>query len=434
MKRIKVAVAAVLIGVLVSLTAPVEAQNVTNAVVIQALQAMGLFGTGYADGQVPAWSTSSRRYLPATILTGLNPVFTGQLTGPTNNTCVAPTYSATGQTGTGMSISTTPSILLGVSGTCRVTISASAVTSTVPIEMTGTATLSTNGATLTFANNFTNFSLVNGNFTVNANLLLGGADLFLTRESAAVLQMGVDAAGVTDQMFKGPDRITSDGPGGAVYFAGGRNRGASAGGSLIFQTSLAAGAGVTGTLATALTIDSTKLATFTGSVGLSAVNTVFWGLNTAIETTGVGLFTLRSNTSSIGIGLDVATDGLLKIRDRAQTGTGSIGLGANLAIAGTAPTATGTGMAFTVGTGSTSFDWSITITTANAQSAFTLTLPTATNAWTCVAQSFTNPGTMKISMSARAATTATLTQYSQVLGTAANYADNDVIVGTCTAH
>ncbi|NBN97633.1 MAG: hypothetical protein EBV19_00075 [Flavobacteriia bacterium] len=37
--------------------------------------------------------------------------------------------------------------------------------------------------------------------------------------------------------------------------AGGRNRGASAGGSLIFQTSAAAGAGVTGTLTTRLTIN-----------------------------------------------------------------------------------------------------------------------------------------------------------------------------------
>ena len=85
------------------------------------------------------------------------------------------------------------------------------------------------------------------------------SDLFLTRESAAVLQLGADAAGVTDQMFKGPDRITSDGVGGNLTIAGGRNRGASAGGSIIFQTSPAAGAGVTGTLATVLTISSTAL-------------------------------------------------------------------------------------------------------------------------------------------------------------------------------
>lgn len=93
-----------------------------------------------------------------------------------------------------------------------------------------------------------------------------GNDLILTREAAATLQLGIDAAGVTNQMFKGPDRITSDGVGGNLTIAGGRNRGASAGGSLIFQTSPAAGAGVTGTLATALTIASTAEATFTGRV------------------------------------------------------------------------------------------------------------------------------------------------------------------------
>lgn len=102
-------------------------------------------------------------------------------------------------------------------------------------------------------------------------------DVSLSREAAATLQIGSDAAGVTNQMFKGPDRITSDGVGGNLTIAGGRNRGASAGGSIIFQTSPAAGAGVTGTLATALAIDSTgafttvgKIATL-GAIGVPAV-------------------------------------------------------------------------------------------------------------------------------------------------------------------
>lgn len=89
-----------------------------------------------------------------------------------------------------------------------------------------------------------------------ATLSINNASI-LNSEGAAILQLGADAAGVTDQTIKGPDRITSDGVGGNVTFGGGRNRGASAGGSLIFQTSPAAGAGVAGTLATALTIDST---------------------------------------------------------------------------------------------------------------------------------------------------------------------------------
>ncbi len=91
-------------------------------------------------------------------------------------------------------------------------------------------------------------------------------DLILGREDAAIFQLGSDAAGITNQTLKGPDRITSDGVGGNLTIAGGRNRGASVGGSIIFQTSPAAGAEVTGTLATALTIDSTKLATFAGAI------------------------------------------------------------------------------------------------------------------------------------------------------------------------
>ncbi len=105
-----------------------------------------------------------------------------------------------------------------------------------------------------------------GGYAISATI--GTPDVFLTRESAAVLQLGLDAAGVTNQMFKGPDRITSDGVGGNLTIAGGRNRGASVGGSLIFQTSPAAGDGVTGTLATVLTLDSTKAATFAGALFL----------------------------------------------------------------------------------------------------------------------------------------------------------------------
>jgi len=85
------------------------------------------------------------------------------------------------------------------------------------------------------------------------------SDLKLVYGGTACLQLGWNAAGVTDQMIKGPDRITSDGVGGNFTIAGGRNRGASVGGSIIFQTSPAAAAGVTGTLTTRLTIDSTGI-------------------------------------------------------------------------------------------------------------------------------------------------------------------------------
>lgn len=122
-----------------------------------------------------------------------------------------------------------------------------------------TVDLATGGQRLFAWGNDGNYYLLNANPAI---VFGASSDLIIGREAAAVLQMGADAAGVTDQMFKGPDRITSDGVGGNLTIAGGRNRGASAGGSIIFQTSPAAGAGVTGTLTTALTIDSTGLATF----------------------------------------------------------------------------------------------------------------------------------------------------------------------------
>lgn len=77
---------------------------------------------------------------------------------------------------------------------------------------------------------------------------------FLNSPAAATWQLGKNAAGVTNQLLKGPDRITSDGVGGNLTIAGGKNRGANAGGSVIFQTSPSAGAGVTGTLTTRMSI------------------------------------------------------------------------------------------------------------------------------------------------------------------------------------
>lgn len=88
------------------------------------------------------------------------------------------------------------------------------------------------------------------------------SDTVLTRETEAVFQLGVDAVGVINHILKGPDRITSDGAGGTLTIAAGRNRGSFDGGSLIFQTSAPAGAGVAGTLATRLSIDSQGEAEF----------------------------------------------------------------------------------------------------------------------------------------------------------------------------
>ena len=116
----------------------------------------------------------------------------------------------------------------------------------------------------------------------STSVATGSGDLFLSREAPAVLKLGLDAAGVTPQTLKGPDRITSDGVGGNLTIAGGRNRGASAGGSLFFQVSPAAAAGVTGTLGTVFTLSPTAL-TITTIVAPAASGQRFL----CISTTGV---------------------------------------------------------------------------------------------------------------------------------------------------
>jgi len=91
-------------------------------------------------------------------------------------------------------------------------------------------------------------------------------DLILTRESAAVLQLGQDSATPIAQTLKGCDAragTDTNTVGGNLTLAAGRPTGSALGGSLLFQTAPAGSTGtVAGTLTTRLTIDST------GNVGI----------------------------------------------------------------------------------------------------------------------------------------------------------------------
>lgn len=89
----------------------------------------------------------------------------------------------------------------------------------------------------------------------SAGIPAGGTDLVVVRKAAATLQLGADAAGVTNQMFTAASRITSDGVGANLTIAPGNGRGG-AGGTLILATYTTAGAGVIGTLTTRMTIDT----------------------------------------------------------------------------------------------------------------------------------------------------------------------------------
>jgi len=88
----------------------------------------------------------------------------------------------------------------------------------------------------------------------------------LRSKAAAILQLGGDAAGVTNQMLTAASRITSDGVGANLTIAGGNGRGG-AGGSLIFSYYTTAAAATIGTLTEAMRI------TTTGAIILAALPT-----------------------------------------------------------------------------------------------------------------------------------------------------------------
>lgn len=98
----------------------------------------------------------------------------------------------------------------------------------------------------------------------------GGNDLIISRRAAAnMLIGGADAASPVAQTLsvQGVIAGTTNTAGANWTFAGSQGTGTGAGGSLIFQTAAASGSGSTqNALATALTIDSTKLATFAGAI------------------------------------------------------------------------------------------------------------------------------------------------------------------------
>lgn len=215
--------------------------------------ALAVTGTGFISGTMTLGDGAGATAILASNLSGAtDPTITfGNATvtvsSPLLNAAGAaatPSISFSGDTNTGFFSRAGDFISIAMGGTERMTLGYSA-TGTAGVLVASTSAIGFNSGADTASGGFS-----------DANSAL------FTRDGAAAIQMGNDAAGVINQMFKGPDRITSDGVGGNLTIAGGRNRGASAGGSLIFQTSPAAGAGVTGTLTTRVTIDENGIATF----------------------------------------------------------------------------------------------------------------------------------------------------------------------------
>lgn len=206
--------------------------------------------------------------------------FTGQQTISLNGAASTPPLTLTGTWFTGGSGTTTkPQLLIEPTGattnnwsTSGTGLGINAATgfagNLIATQLNGAARFSVgfdaktilraDNTTLTLMNNSGSSRVIMGDFsgtgswfqllTDNAIINLGVAnDVTLTRKAAATLQMGADAAGVTNQMFTAANRITSDGVGANLTIAPGNGLGA-AGGSLIFSTFTTGATGVAGTL------------------------------------------------------------------------------------------------------------------------------------------------------------------------------------------
>lgn len=133
----------------------------------------------------------------------------------------------------------------------------------------------TAGQYVAFANFNSNFGIcdANGNSTLNFNRGSGAlsaasdgsigfgasttnntaSDAFFMRKGAASIQLGANAAGVTNQTLTAASRITSDGVGANLTIAAGNGRGGAAG-NLILSSWTTEASGVVGTLTTIATV------------------------------------------------------------------------------------------------------------------------------------------------------------------------------------
>jgi hypothetical protein len=190
------------------------------------------FNVGNADRTltIPATGTAA--------LLGTANVFTAAQTLPSTGSAAATSLNF-GTAGTGI-YGTSNQINFAMSGTLR-----------HYIDSAGTWQTNGTGISLTNGNLITSYVYNRGGwYTLGAS-----DDVIITRKTAAALQLGVDAAGVTNQMFTAASRITSDGVGANLTIAPGNGRGG-AGGSLILSTYDTAGAATIGTLRSRLVIDT----------------------------------------------------------------------------------------------------------------------------------------------------------------------------------
>ena len=154
-----------------------------------------------------------------------------------------------------------------------------------------------------------------------------------------------------------------------------------------------------------------------------------------------GQMNLTNNAVSSGVGFDVNTDSLLKVRTRAQTGYAAVDAGNRLLsgvlmISATAPTvASGgctTGSAQSISTNNGTAAFMITIGGATCGTTIVLTMPTATTGWACQAQDTTAPVNDIITSAPTNTTSITLTHRNSALA-ATNFVGADLVLVQCMA-
>jgi hypothetical protein len=204
------------------------------------------------------------------------------------------------------------------------------------------------------ANGNTRVGVDNGGITLSNNFVAWGTnftsqDVFLAREAAATLQMGVDVNGAAvAQTLKAHDGITGTDVAGANFtLAAGRGTGAGTGGNLILQAAPALGTGTTGqTLSTRQLIVGKQKSLST----TSATTTTF------LQIGGLGAHGAASGTVEFGIRItdgtnDQALSGIMRW-SFVDTTAGAGGETCGAAVIGTVDATAANGGAASSGTAS----------------------------------------------------------------------------------
>jgi len=169
------------------------------------------------------------------------------------------------------------------------------------------------------------------------------------------------------------------------------------------------------------------------NVNVAAGSYLTWTSRNRIYAPADGQINLTDFATTHGFGFDVATDGVAKIRTRAQTGYATVdALQLNLngvpVLTSTAPTISGfagSGPAASVTAGSTTAAFRIGVGGTAPGTTGTINLPTATTGWNCWVVDQTTPLDITRQTSS---TTSSVTITSTIAWTAA-----DILIGGCTA-